>query len=61
MMTNREKLINLIAELINKNQNKFYSINGDIIRFTNKGYALEVLFDGGDSDVVIECKNQVLR
>lgn len=60
-LTNQEMLINLIAELINSNQDKFFAIGGDVIRFTNKGYALEVLFDNGDSDCVIQVTSNVVR
>ena len=60
-MNNREKLTKLIAELITANEDKFFTIGGDIIRLTYHDNAIEVLFDDGDSDIIIECNDQILR
>jgi len=60
-MTNREKLTKLITELITANEDKFFAIGGDSIRLTYHDNAIEVFFDNGDSDIIIECNNQILR
>lgn len=60
-MNNREKLIKLIAKLISDNESDFFDIGGDTIKVTNNGTSIEVLFDAGDSDIVITSSNQILR